>query len=54
MSDAAVDVIEAARGLVRARRWYLGLPPDRDLPDRQAAALERALAALDAAEASGE
>lgn len=54
MSDAQRQVVDTARELVRSRRWYLGLPDDRDLPDRLAAALERALAPLDAAEASGE
>lgn len=44
--------LDAARDLVRHRRWYLDLPADRELPDRMAAALTRALAALDAAEAS--
>lgn len=54
MIDAAEEVIEAARELVQSRRWFLGLPDDRDPPDRLAAALEKALAALDAAEAGRE
>ncbi|GJD97455.1 hypothetical protein [Methylobacterium iners] len=45
---ASQAVIAAARELVRSRRWFLELPPDRPLPDDVAAALERALAALDA------
>ncbi|WP_200931851.1 hypothetical protein [Methylobacterium sp. Leaf85] len=45
-------VIEAANRLVSQRRWYLELPDDRPLPDDLAAALERALTALNAAEAS--
>ncbi|WP_186442309.1 hypothetical protein [Methylorubrum populi] len=48
MTPAAAAVVEAARALVRQRRWYLELPPDRPLPENLAAALERALAALDA------
>ncbi|WP_331295479.1 hypothetical protein [Methylobacterium hispanicum] len=54
MSDAERQVVDTARELVKSRRWYLGLPDDRDLPDRLAAALEKALAALDAAEAGRE
>lgn len=50
MSPAARAVVEAARELVRSRRWAMELPPDRPLPDILAASLERALAALDAAE----
>lgn len=51
MTPAARAVIEAARELVRNRRWYLELPDDRPLPDDLAAALDRAVRALDAAEA---
>ena len=51
MTPAARAVIEAARELVRNKRWYLGLPADRDLPDTLQAALDRAVRALDAAEA---
>ncbi|MEQ4598982.1 MAG: hypothetical protein ABN488_14560 [Methylobacteriaceae bacterium] len=47
---ATQAVIDAANRLVAWRRWYLGLPDDRQLPDDLAAALERALAALDRAE----
>lgn len=49
---ATAAVVEAANRLVASRRWFLELPDDRPLPDDLAAALERALAALDAAEAS--
>ncbi|ACB80033.1 hypothetical protein Mpop_1870 [Methylorubrum populi BJ001] len=52
MTPAAAAVVEAARRLVRQRRWYLELPADRPLPDDLDAALERALAALDATEAA--
>lgn len=52
MSEAGRAVVDAARRLVRHRRWFLELPPDRPLPEDLAAALERALAALDAAEAA--
>ena len=48
---ATAAVVEAANRLVANRRWFLDLPDDRPLPDDLAAALERALAALDAAEA---
>ncbi|MEE7440894.1 hypothetical protein [Methylobacterium oryzae] len=51
VSPAAHAVIAAARELVRNRRWYLGLPADRELPDALQAALDRAVRALDAAEA---
>lgn len=54
MSDAERQAVDTARELVRSRRWYLGLPDNRELPSNIAAALERALAALDAAEASDE
>jgi hypothetical protein len=50
MSPAARAVVEAARRLVRQRRWAIELPPDRPLPDELASALERALAALDASD----
>jgi hypothetical protein len=49
---ATAAVVEAANQLVARRRWFLELPDDRPLPDDLAAALERALAALDAAEAA--
>lgn len=49
---ATAAVVEAANRLVERRRWFLELPSDRPLPDDLAAALERALAALDAAEAA--
>ncbi|UYW28238.1 hypothetical protein OKC48_06880 [Methylorubrum extorquens] len=52
MSDAAHALIETVRHFVFRERWRMELPPDRPLPDDLAAALERALAALDAAEAS--
>lgn len=52
MTPVASAVIEAARELVRNRRWYLELPEDRDLPDTLQAALDRAVRALDAAEAN--
>jgi len=52
VETATRAVIEAANALVSWRRWYLELPDDRPLPEDLAAALERALAALDAAEAS--
>ncbi|GJD87120.1 hypothetical protein BHAOGJBA_0620 [Methylobacterium hispanicum] len=48
---AIAAVVEAANRLVASRRWFLDLPDDRPLPDDLTAALERALAALDAAEA---
>ncbi len=48
---AVQEVVAAANRLVSHRRWFLDLPDDRPLPDDLAAALERALAALDAAEA---
>ncbi|WP_167350107.1 hypothetical protein [Methylobacterium platani] len=48
---ATAAVVEAANRHVEHRRWFLDLPNDRPLPDELAAALERALAALDAAEA---
>lgn len=54
MSPAARAVVDAARHLVAWRRWYLGLPGDRPLPDTLQAALERAVLALDAAEATGD
>ncbi|GEL42906.1 MULTISPECIES: hypothetical protein [Methylobacteriaceae] len=50
-NPAVRAVVAAARELVRSRRWYLGLPDDRDLPDTLQAALDRAVRALDAAEA---
>ncbi|SFM03405.1 hypothetical protein [Methylorubrum salsuginis] len=50
VQSATAAVIDAANRLVAWRRWYLDLPPDRPLPDDLAAALERALAALDAVE----
>ncbi|AMB45060.1 hypothetical protein [Methylobacterium sp. AMS5] len=50
IADATQAVIDAANRLVAWRRWYLDLPPDRPLPEDLAAALERALVALDAAE----
>ncbi|MEG9528096.1 MAG: hypothetical protein MIL41_20410 [Hyphomicrobiales bacterium] len=40
-------VVAAARALIRARRWFLGLPDDRPLPARLDAALEAAVRALD-------
>ncbi len=49
MSEAAAAVIEAARHLVFQARWRMELPDDREIPDRLAAALEKTLAALDAA-----
>ena len=52
MTEDARAVVEAARRLVRQRRWYLGLPLDRPIPDDSVAALERALAALDAGESA--
>lgn len=54
MSDSAATqaALAAARDVVRHRRWYSDLPKDRPLPDALAAALERALAALDAEEAA--
>jgi hypothetical protein len=52
VETATVAVVEAANRLVENRRWFLELPDDRPLPDNLAAALERALAALEAAEAS--
>ncbi|MCE4222130.1 hypothetical protein HCU64_00050 [Methylobacterium sp. C25] len=48
MSEAAAAVIKAARDLVFRERWRMKLPPERPLPSELAAALERALAALDA------
>ena len=51
MTPAARAVVEAARALVRNRRWYLGLPEDRELPDTLQAAVDQAVRALDAAEA---
>lgn len=54
VETATRAVVEAANALVASRRWFLELPADRDLPDDLAAALERALAALDAAEANHE
>lgn len=50
IADATQAVIDAANRLVAWRRWYLDLPPDRPLPEDLAAALERALVALDAVE----
>ena len=50
MNPATRAVIVAARRLVRQKRWAIELPPDRPLPDELAAAIERALAALDALE----
>lgn len=50
LAAATQAVIDAANAMVLWRRWYLGLPDDRPLPDDLAAALERALAALDAIE----
>ncbi|GEL41786.1 hypothetical protein MEX01_23770 [Methylorubrum extorquens] len=47
--QAAWDALEAARELVRSRRWFLDLDADRDLPEPLAAALDRALRTLDAA-----
>lgn len=44
---ATAAVIEAANRLMSWRRWWLELPPDRDLPEDLAAALERALSALE-------
>ncbi len=41
------QVVAAARALVEARRWFLGLPDDRELPARLEAALEAAVRALD-------
>lgn len=52
MTPAARAVIEAACEFVRNRRWYLGLPADRELLDTRQAALDRAVRAVDAAEAS--
>ncbi|SFU93388.1 hypothetical protein SAMN02799631_03238 [Methylobacterium sp. 174MFSha1.1] len=49
---ATQAVIDAANRLVSWRRWYLELPDDRPLPEDLAAALERALAALDRVEAA--
>ncbi|WP_264051045.1 hypothetical protein [Methylobacterium flocculans] len=49
-TNAERYVVEAARRLVGWRRWYLGLPEDRELPDPQQGALERVLRALDAEE----
>lgn len=51
MTEAARAVVDAAREPVRSRRWAMELPPDRPLPSRLEEALERALAALDAADA---
>lgn len=51
MTEAARAVVDAARELVRSRRWAMELPPDRPLPSRLEEALERALAVLDAADA---
>ncbi|SFU50542.1 MULTISPECIES: hypothetical protein [unclassified Methylobacterium] len=51
---AAAAVIEAARHLVFRERWRMELPDDREIPDRLAAALERTLAALDAAKPEGQ
>jgi hypothetical protein len=48
---ATQAALDAARDVVRHRRWYLDLSDDRPLPDAMQAALERALVALDAAEA---
>lgn len=52
VSPAARSIIEAARELVARRRWFLELPPDRPLPARLEEALDRAIAALDAEEAT--
>ncbi|MGU3449799.1 hypothetical protein [Methylobacterium sp. 391_Methyba4] len=55
MSDeAAAAVIEAACHLVFRERWRMKLPDDREIPDRLAAALEKTLAALDAAKPEGQ
>ncbi|MCP1549440.1 MULTISPECIES: hypothetical protein [Methylobacteriaceae] len=51
MTPAALAVVEAARELVRTRRWFLDLPPDRPLPARLEDTLDRAVRALDAEEA---
>ena len=48
---ATQAALDAALQVVRHRRWYLGLPDDRPMPDDITAALERALAARDAEEA---
>ncbi|MRI56562.1 hypothetical protein D8770_21750 [Methylobacterium sp. DB1607] len=52
IAAATQAVIDAANKLVSWRRWYLDLPADRPLPEDLAAALERALAALDRVEAA--
>lgn len=52
VETATRAVVEAANALVLWRRWYLGLPLDRDIPETLTAALERALAALAEAEAA--
>ena len=54
MSEAGRAVIRMARNLVRQKRWQMELPPDRPLPGNVEAALERAIAALDAAEAAAQ
>lgn len=51
--EASAAVVEAARRIVRLRRWAIELPAERPLPDALEAALERAVAALDAAAAGG-
>ncbi|KMO25663.1 hypothetical protein PUR29_25795 [Methylobacterium ajmalii] len=51
VTPAARAVVDAARELVRSRRWFLELPAERDLPNAMQATLERAVRALDAAEA---
>lgn len=51
VTPAAQAVVEAARDLVRNRRWYLELPAERELPADLEAALDRAVRALDAEEA---
>lgn len=53
MNETTRAVVEAANALVLWRRWYLGLPVEREIPEALTAALEKALAALAEAEAAG-
>ena len=50
MTPEIAAVIEAARALVEGRRKFLGLPADRILPGSWEARLEKAVAAMTAAD----
>ncbi|MCK2057169.1 hypothetical protein [Methylobacterium sp. 37f] len=54
MTPEIAAVIEAARALVQGRRRFLGLPADRVLPGSWEARLEKAVAAIAAAEPEGD